>query len=161
MPEFKSLIRWERFEPDLGSNRELEPKARFYVELAVGATKEQLRDIAAQVDLVFDPPAPAPVEGKAPPTERPSPAAGLAKLFEPWIRLGKESLVVDGKPVTSLAEYFGLFDQVINTNNLIELPRAFGMYNSVNGARELFFERLSGGSTSTARQPKNTQRAAH
>lgn len=176
MPTLERLFRWERFEPDLGNNRELPPKARFYVEIAVGLTKERLRDLgekwvaawpnpkAIEVAVVVDEVVATDLTPAEPLPLGPPRAERLAAVFANIIRMGKEPLSFEGKPITTLAEYFELCGTLSNVLNLIELQRALIEANGVTGMQELFFERLSGGFTSTGGRnigPAGSQTAAH
>ncbi len=146
--ELTRLFRWERYEPNIGNNRQLEPAGRFYVDLAVGLAKAQLADLAAKYDAALK--------------EKIS-SVPMAEAYGPFVRMGSEPLVYEGKPVATLAEYLALCEVPENACNLVELPRALLEANSVAGNSELFFERLSGGFTSTAASsnaPAGSQGAA-
>lgn len=155
MAELKRLWRWERFEPDLGDNRELERP--FFLEIAVGLTKLQLQELRDALDQSRERPVP---EGVSPAEAH---AAVLAELLEPYVRLGAEPLHANGKQVQSLGEYLALCAQLVDTANLMEVMLAVRQANSMSGEKSLFFERLSGGFTSMG-SPRNgkagNQRAA-
>ena len=135
MATLERLYRWERFAPDIGNNRELEQP--FYLELAVGLTKEQMTELRAKVTEAMSP------------DDR---DVRLAEALSAYVRLGAEPLLIDGKPVSTLQEYFATCATLVNAANLLEVPRAFAEANSFGGMSEVFFERLSGGFTSTAAQ---------
>ena len=40
------LFHWERFEPRIGLNHELPPEKRFFLQLACGLSKVQLKKVA-------------------------------------------------------------------------------------------------------------------
>lgn len=177
MPNLTRTYRWERFEPHLGDNLELPPERRFYLEVASGLTKEQLAkfELDAKTKILTD----EAVAKHAPEKERllelekaGAPAAEIAeglarwvddvdrsitdclvehfiKVLEPVVRLGAEPLTVDGRAITTLAEYLRLITEVRGRYNLTELSSMVHWYNSREGSAELFYERLSGGGAST------------
>lgn len=141
MAEISRTFRWQRFVPDLGDNRDL-PKP-FYLEVAVGITREQLDQLLAAGKELHEK---AYVDG---PAGVVAAVDDLAKMLSPFIRMGKEPLVVDGKTVASLRDYLELCASMPNLVNALELPMAVRFCNQLGGDQELFFERLSGGFSST------------
>jgi hypothetical protein len=76
----------------------------------------------------------------------------LADGWAPFVRLGSVPLTLNGSPVASLRDYLGHVLQQPGRYNVVELARVLAQLNSVEGSRELFSERRSGGSTSTGDQ---------
>lgn len=146
--------RWVRFEPDLGNNLELPPEERFYLEIASSLTKEQLTEafltLKAEMESVAET---AKAEGRA---ETAAELAGaITKGIGEYVRTGP--LTVDGVKVDGLSGYLehvvaGLADQ--GGYNIEEVTVQLRRVNSFTGSRALFYERLSGGATST--QPPST-----
>lgn len=166
MANLSNLIRWQRFEPDLGENRTL-PKP-FYLEVAVGLTKPELLQLGEAIDAPVLPsredgaPEPSPEEVEAALVAK---ADKLAVALAPWVRFGSEPLAINGEPVTTLTQLLRLYIRAASgAVGLLEVPMALRWFNGAGGGTtQLFFERLSGGFVSTT-QPSNgkagSQRAA-
>ena len=140
MADLTRTHRWESFVPDLGDNR-AQPKP-FFLLIASGLTKENLRAFHASLDALG-----------ARMVEVADDAARIdawAEVFAPYVQMGDEPLVIDGKPIATLRDYLALLlVEVQGQYNTIELSLALADYNSFQGTRRLFFERLSGGPLST------------
>lgn len=129
MPKFDSIARWERYEPAIGNNQALPPKERFYLEISTGlSTTAYVEFFERLVD---------------------SKNTDLPALLEGVVRMGKEPLWVEGKHIATLADYVDLAMRQPGLNLFAELIEALKWHNSVEGEKELFSERLSGGSAST------------
>lgn len=153
MPSFENAWRWERLEPELGGNRQLPEHERFYLLVASGLTKVELQRLyeslgettKAQAVVVT-------VEGTPPETleqRQDRYAAEIGALLGPVVKLGKEPLKVDGKPVASITDYLVLAVRQVGQPLLTELLTAIRTANSWEGSRALFSERHSGGFTFT------------
>jgi hypothetical protein len=140
-----NLIRWQEFRPDLGENRNL---ARpFYVELAVGLTKPDLQRLAEALDTLSKTEV---TEGADPVAHNEARAEKLAGALGEWVRMGPESLTVNGEAIDTLPKLLKLYARVsAGSVAMLELATALRWFNSTGGTTQLFFERLSGGSVST------------
>lgn len=158
MANLETLIRYQRFAPDLGANRELEKP--FFVELAVGMTKLQLKALADTVDTVDEK-----ATGMGDEEYLEHAVKKMADALAPYVKMGTEPLVVNGKRIETLSELLTLYATLASgPAAMLELSTALRWFNSIGGATALFFERLSGGSVSTT--PRSgaqggKQRAAH
>jgi hypothetical protein len=138
MADLKRQPRWVRYEPDFANNLEQEPGARFYLEVATALTKEQLADwgkrLADEMSAAAD-----------------NVPAALARGFEGVVRMGGEPLTVDGAPVATLEAFLALVSGQADAGmaDVLDLSTTVRRFNSMEGSRALFFERLSGGSTTT------------
>lgn len=158
--------RWEKFHPDLGENLELAPADRLTLEVASGlppavlaewqrALAAAATDAAGVVQTSAQPENEAAREAWAKEAAAKVSAAFLdavAAAYAPVVRLvGSHS--VAGRPVTTLREYLGLVVEETAGHggySLTELRNEVVRLNSLGGQQELFFERRSGGSPSTA-----------
>ncbi len=138
MATLSRLHRWLQYVPDLGDNREL-PQP-FYLEVASGLTKLQLADYFERMRGWS--------QARHESTE--GMVEGLEALLAPHVRMGKEALVIDGAPVTSLRAYLALVANLLGESPLFEMLRLVPEYNQVmEGPKATFSARLSGGSAST------------
>ncbi len=136
MPELKQCWRWERVVPDLGDNRDLDTP--FYYEVKAGLSiveRQAFRDGLSSLNT----------EGKG----EEEVVKTYADFFGQYIRLGKEPLVVEGKPIETLADYIRLVVGIGGMSNFHELIGSVNYFNSLEGGRRLFYERLSGGTAFT------------
>lgn len=168
MPDLKRMFEWRRWEPGLGGNRELPVNARFYFELGVGLTKVEIRAldkaIHADVDLSDERKAieelgatemtgeekeaalvviVAKVDAKK--------AAHLAAALEPYVRMGAEPLRLNGVDIKTVGDYLAAVASEEGEFHATELVQALRNLNKIEGTRELFSERLSGGTSTTSR----------
>lgn len=135
MPSFDSLARWEKYVPNLGTNRD-EPRP-FYLRIAAGLTMEEFAAVMDRVASAL--------------REQAARGPGLvAKALEGVVEMGAEPLSVRGKPVSTLADYLELAARQAAGDLLMELLSAVRRYNSVEGSTELFFRRGSGSRTGTS-----------
>ena len=141
MAELSCLNRWERFVPDLGDNRTL--LRPFYLEVASGLPRVQLEAFTDALAKVL--------ESSPTATEREKVEAWAA-AFAPYVRFGREPLVLAGKPIAGLADYFEALFSMSGSYNHLELGHVVRDFNSFEGTRRLFFERLSGGLAGTPGQ---------
>ena len=131
------LYTWQRYEPALGENLELAPDKRFWLQLAVGLTMPERDGLGAAID--------------AKPADK-SEAQHWADVLGPWVRLGKEPLTLAGVEVRDLT---GLLEATLSQAGMHFAHDLLGQLlwvNSYAGGRELFYGRLSGGSTGTRGQ---------
>lgn len=133
MASFDSISRWERYVPTLGNNRELEQP--FFLRVKASMTRPEYEAFESRLK------------------EAPATAEGFATVFAGLVELGAEPLNVNGKPIDSIPAYLELACEQPSGELLMELTGAVRYHNSVTGAREAFFARLSGGSAFTARAP--------
>lgn len=161
------LFHWERYEPRLGENHNLPVEQRFFLEVACGLTKMQLKACTRALDfsaLRLD--AAAVVEeAKASKGEDETHeealqrvgeqrmgelcVAQLAEKWGPFVRVGPGKHTLDGKPVATLKDYLSAVIAQPGRFNVIELSKVLAQLNSVTGTHALFSERLSGGPIST------------
>jgi hypothetical protein len=128
--------KWERYEPNLGDNRE-QPEP-FFLKVKSGVTRDELRGFEERIAAAAEMP-----------TEEQKRAA-LA-LFSEFLEWGAHALVLGERRVASLAEYLEFLDTLVDGGTLVaELAWAIRWHNSVRGTRANFFERLSGGTAYTA-----------
>lgn len=139
MPSLTRLFTWQRWEPALGENLELESAKRFWLQLAVGLTLPERDGLAASLD--------AKPEGK-PEWQH------WADVLSPWVRFGSEPLRVNDRDVKTLAELMEVAAGQLGAGGHLaqDLLGQLLYWNSYRGAREVFSERLSGGSTGTRGQ---------
>ena len=158
MADLTNTVRWVPYVPDLLGNRALERP--FYFELNGSMSKEQIRALLDELKK------PLPVMDELPSAATPEQLAAQeeqarqrtvkrqAEVLGPFIRFGPEALTIQGKPVTTLADYFDAvtLPPLERFDALFELSQALGDTNSL-GARVSFSSgRLSGGFTSTTRR---------
>lgn len=139
MAELKRTFRWQEYKPDIGENRELEKP--FALEVAVGLTKEKLDELLALGKRITEK-----LYAQGSLDEQ---LDDLTKMLEPFVRLGPEPLIVNGARVEDLRGYLKLCASMPDLVNMLEVPMAVRMVNSLGGPQELFFERLSGGFSTT------------
>lgn len=169
MANFERLFHWERFAPKLANNRELPEREQLALELATGLSVLELQDFSLAVskaatvarDSVTVPERPdkdataeqvdAFVTASRAALEqfRAAQVAALTPLWTPYIRLAPGKHTLDGKPLTSLADYLGAVMQQPGLFNFLELQREVKTLNSVDGTHALFSRALHGGSDST------------
>lgn len=142
MPELKSTRSWHRFAPALGENRE--QSKPFLLKVRVGLTKPELAAYSEKLRAVQESSATA-TEGKSDDTV----VDEYVQLLDGLVEMGEEPLVVDGKPITTLRDYLLLCLTVAGYGPLIEVYHSVIYWNSVRGAREVFYARLSGGAATT------------
>lgn len=146
MPSFDHAWRWVRLEPELGDNRKLPEAKRFFLEVAAGLTKDQMQ---ALFEGLAEKTKTRNVEGKEMEDIFREYAADLAAAFGPFVRMGSEPLRINGAEVKTLADYFGVGVRQKAQPIITELFAAVRTANSVEGTRELFSGRHSGGFTFT------------
>lgn len=161
------LFHWERFEPRLGDNHSLPPEKRFFLEVACGLTKVQLKGCERALDfskLHLDAGAVVEEAKKSKAEDESHEEAlqrvgeqrmgelcieQLARAWAPFIRIGAGQHTLDGKPVATLKDYLSAVIAQPGRFNVIELSKVLAQLNSVIGTHALFSERLSGGPIST------------
>lgn len=124
------LQKWARYEPTLPGQSDLLPEKRFYLELLVGLTIVERTGLCEALGT--------------------GGADGFTKALEPYVRMGKVSLEVDGAEVTSLEGYLKALDTPAGALWRRELLEALLYFNSFGGMREVFSVRPFGGASSTA-----------
>ena len=139
MANLTRAYRWERFAPDIGDNLSLPEGQRLELEVASGLTGEQLRAHRDAITGAFE-------SARETPEKLPE---LLAAALSPVVRL-VGSHTVDGKPVTTLAEYLGVVFSLSGVYNLREVTQTVLDFNSIEGTSRLFFARHSGGSPTTS-----------
>lgn len=159
-----SRITWHRFEPRIGNNTELPVEQRFFLEVARGLTKEQLKAFGEAFfrqpesdGLTDEQVAALSNDEQAKRTEALKAAETRAHdervaELKRWVRFGSQTLVVDGQVIENVGAYLDFFDAQANRFEWLELARELYRVNSITGNEELFSARPSGGSSSTADQ---------
>jgi hypothetical protein len=154
-----NLIRWQEFRPDIGENRRL--KNPFFVKLAVGLTKPDLKRLAEAVDgsaatRPDDAPPLTDDETQAALEQR---AEKLAAALSEFVRLGDEPLTVNGEAIDTLPKLLKLYARVAGGPvAMLELATALRWFNTAGGQTQLFFGRLSGGFASTEAEDQRAAR---
>lgn len=161
------LSHWERFEPRIGPNHSLPPGERFFLEVACGLSKVQLKAVIRALDF-----SKLPLDVKAIAADVQTAKADdetaaealqrlteermaalcveqLAREWSPFVRVGAPGHTFGEKPIATLKDYLEAIIQQAGQFNVIELSKIIAQLNSVNGVQALFFERLSGGPIST------------
>jgi hypothetical protein len=141
------LIRWQRFAPDIGRNREMPEHERLVLEVAVGLSRTQLEKLRLGTRFV---PTPA-AKGETPEDTEARRSADDARVVEMWdqvlapyVRIRGEH-TIDGKPIANLRAYLSAVPPVLG----LDVYRALVHFNSLGGTEELFSARLSGGLPTT------------
>lgn len=150
------LFHWERFEPNIGDNRALPVDQRFFLEVACGLSKVEMKQAKRAIDFTSLSPNVAECtalaqESKA---EDETHAEALErvvfeqvnelsalKISDGWsrfFRMGTVSLTIDGKPIENLLGYMRCIIQQEGRYNVIEMAKTLARLNSVEGSRELF-----------------------
>lgn len=163
MPNLKTTIRWQRYEPALPGNRE--DKRPFYFEIAADLTKEQYRALQDELAKVDEHPAPPDGETAVAAEERRraealESAKRTAKALGPFVRFGAEPLTLDGEQVTTLEQYLVAMLRFQDLSFFAEVTSAVSRVNSLGGVQGFFSERLSGGFGSTGQKPNGVRAAA-
>lgn len=172
------LFHWERFEPRIGLNHTLPVEQRFFLEVACGLSKVQLKKVKRATDfskLQLDQAAlveeaktsKSDDETQAEAIERVTEAAMAAKCtaqlaaeWGPFVRIGSPGHSIGGVPIATLADYLGAVLGQLGKFNVIELSKVLAQLNSVSGTHALFSERLSGGPISTVGPSTEAEDAA-
>lgn len=140
------LIRWQKYAPDVGNNRELPSHQQLVLEVAVGLTKLQLQSL--RFTLPLTPAAPDETDEQKAAREAADEAAGLdlaASVWGAFVRLKGDQHTVGDKKVSDLRSYLG----AVPATGVYEVGRILRHLNSLTGAEELFSERSSGGLSTT------------
>lgn len=150
------LFHWERFEPNIGDNRRLPADQRFFVEVACGLSKVELKAAKRALDFTNLSPNIADCTVKAQETKAEDETAEealervvfdamnalsadrLADGWAPFFRMGNTPLTINSKAITNLREYLHCIIQQPGRYNIIELAKVLSRLNSVEGSRELF-----------------------
>lgn len=161
------LAHWERFEPNLGDNHRLPPEKRFFLEVAAGLSKAQLKKAKRALDfssLSLNAEAvtaeaktskaddETDIEALQRCTEKAMAVLCVERLATEWggfVRVGSAGHTINGLAIASLKDYLGVIIEQPGRFNVIELSKVLAQLNSVTGTHALFFERLSGGPIST------------
>lgn len=125
--------KWERFVPDIGDNRAQERP--FFFRIKSGISKVEFRDFLQRVTQMK--------------TGGENALETIMAVFTDLVELGDEPLSINGVEVKTLSEYFERISENLNAQPYFELLGAVKDFNSLEGTRSLFFERLSGGTAST------------
>lgn len=157
---------FRRWVPDIGDNREQEPKNQLALELAVHLTTAQMDEVEAallrvpEVDFgdleeAFRT-ASTPEERQE--INRQSTARMLdtllavrTKAFEPYVRVVGGPHTINGQPLASVRDYIAFAQSCRDGGTLMvgELLAALRAFNSLTGHNEVFSQRRSGGSAGT------------
>lgn len=150
MAELKRRIRWKKWAPDLGENRELPGGPVLHLELAVDLTAEQLEGSVALLREGL-----TPTEGVG---WREMVKRAFAGALGPYVRVHGGPHTVDGKPLATLDDYIALVTESADAGlaQLKELQAALVSFNSLEGPDELFSLRRSGGARSTDAQSNDS-----
>lgn len=134
MPDLKTLGRWEKYVPNLGDNREQEKPFFLLVQadLTIQAYSAFLGRFQAWLETPGD-----------------EPVSTFVGVFDGLVKMGSEPLSINGEPVTDFPGYVKVLLSLTGIDLVLELVQVIRHYNSVEGTRELFFERLSGGRFTT------------
>lgn len=143
MANLNGVTRWQKYVPNIGENLSLERP--FYVEVLVGITKAQLRQVEeAQKSM------PPPPEGATEEQLLEADLSHLDKVLSPFVRMGAESLHVGDRHIRTLHELLKLYSEMADGQHaMLELSAAVAWFNSAGGRTQDFYARLSGGSAST------------
>lgn len=129
MPDLSAQT-WERCPPNLGDNRKQERP--FYFLVRANLTIAERDSYVDRLSSL--------IGSKDTTPEK------LAELLGEFIRMGDEPLTVDGKPIASLLDYLHLLNTLAGTPLVNELFGWVPYVNSMEGARDRFFEQRSGAS---------------
>lgn len=172
------LFHWERFEPRIGLNHELPPEKRFFLQLACGLSKVQLKKVARALDfsglqpdyeaLTKDAMANKASDETGEESLERIVSAKMAELcveqlareWSPFVRIGAPGHTINETPIVTLKDYFAAVIQQPGRFNIIELSKVLAQLNSVSGTHALFSERLSGGPISTVGPSTEAEAAA-
>jgi len=143
MPDI-SIDRWERLEPRLGNNLTQPQAKRFYLEVNASLTKAQL--VAFQDAQV------AAMNASNDAKDFSRSVKPMTDALAPFVRMGAEPLLVDGKPVATLEQYVELCLSMAGLFNLLEMTRTVREYNELGGTFAHFSKWRSGGDFGTRAQ---------
>lgn len=154
MADLTGTMRWLQYPPDLFGNRSLERP--FYFDVAASLSKEQMRVLKAALTAPAAALEPLPVDATEEQrdardeTIRAEVVGRYAVAMEPFVKLGNEPLVIDGKRLGTLREYFDLVTtKVAGTGAFFEVSSALFDANTLSTDQLFRFGRPSGGFTST------------
>ena len=134
-----NLWHWEKYVPTIGENATLEKP--FYLRVKVGLTKAEFTNVMGKLS-----------ESKT--------ADDVSAAFSVCFELGDEPLNVNGAPISSMLDYVKIAESQRNADLIAEMIWTLGNFNSVEGRRLTFSERLSGGSASTRSGAPKTANAS-
>lgn len=157
---------FKRWVPDIGDNREQEPKNQLALELAVHLTMEQMDalddalSVVPTIDLSAEEAAfaAATTEEEKREINRKSEEKTLQVLadlriqaFKPYVRVVGGPHTINGEPLNDIGDYIRFAQTARDAGTLMvgELLAALRSFNSLRGADEVFSLRRSGGSAST------------
>lgn len=127
-----TLTQWEKYYPDIGSNRAAPKEKRVFLEVERGLSTRQREGFAKQLAEVY--------EG-----ESETFLHRLTATLSMHLRFGSEPLAWEGGTVTTLEQYVQLvFVELRHPRYMKELLELVGTANSFNGRDADFFERPSG-----------------
>lgn len=142
MPNLTRTWTREKYVPNIGDNRDFEKPFFFWVKS--GLTKVELEELGLQLNVALGPP--RPVDAKKEDPDPPSDWKAWAEAISTAVEMGTEPLSLNGKTIGSVGEYVeAVLLLGIGGAELAAMQDAVFHYNSVVGARMLFFERRSGG----------------
>lgn len=172
MANLKLEMRFEKYVPVVGGNDKLQ--VPFYFDLACGLTRAQMNALDKAVSAIFEREVKEAWEslGELPKDSSPEQRAeheearaalmleaeikGIARVLEPYVKIGAEPLTIDGQPIRTLEQYFRAVALVADQAAMEEPLRALRLANSLGGAQVVFSKRPSGGSTGTRSQPNGS-----
>lgn len=134
-----TLTRWRRWPLNLGDNLSLPKEEQAYIEVKMGLSKAQLKGLDERLQQL--------------PDDDTQALEQLTGVLEEVVRLGRVALFVDGEAIDSVRKLAALMFADAARQMLIEVTGAVQYTNTVQGSRDLFFERLSGGASGTAARP--------
>lgn len=139
--------RWETFEPDFGDNLSLPEGQRLQLEIASGISPAQYRAFGESIQEA--------AKARDGDSEEVI-AKRWADVFSPVVRMVSpppgQLHTVEGKTISTLADYIAVLLTMTGIYNLHELTDALRNFNSVEGTSRLFYRRQSGGTSTTRGQ---------
>lgn len=159
MPDLTSTIRWVEYAPDLLGNKEADQP--FYFLFHGSMSKAQINTLAAAMALPVSVPD---LPDGATAEQRTDHEAAVSQAIierdsaalEPYVKLGREPLFVDGARIETLRGYFEFVmgPRLASASAYEEVRRALLLANMMDYRVSFSSGRLSGGSTSTG-SPRN------
>lgn len=157
---------FRRWVPDIGDNREQEPKNQLALELAVHLTTTQMEEIEAALlrvpEVDFSDLEAAFAAAETPEAKQAIDKQSTARMlevlcsvrtkaFEPYVRIVGGPHTINGQPLTTVHDYIAFAQSCRDGGTLMvgELLAALRAFNSLTGHNEVFSQRRSGGSAGT------------
>lgn len=133
--------RWRRLVPDIGDN--LKAAKPFFLEVAEGVTNDRMERLLSGDKAI--------VKESAAKT-REELAGVMAQVVDGLVRLGTEPLTINGEKVETVEQYLLIAARSSNCYLWFELVGTLIQLNTLAGGMELFWQRQSGGTSTTPDQ---------